>query len=88
MLPGHEVRCHHWARTHDRALVEATDLTVTFPVARRDIPRRASIALRAVDRLSLAIAPGEVLGLVGESGSGKTTTGRAILRLLRAIRRR
>ncbi len=38
--------------------------------------------MRAVDRLNLSIAPGEVVGLVGESGSGKTTAGRAILRLL------
>ena len=63
------------------ALVEATDLTVSFPTG-GGLLRRGSIMLRAVDRLSLSIAPGEVLGLVGESGSGKTTAGRAILRLL------
>jgi oligopeptide transport system ATP-binding protein len=63
------------------ALVEATDLTVSFRTG-GGLLRRGSIMLRAVDRLSLSIAPGEVVGLVGESGSGKTTVGRAILRLL------
>jgi peptide/nickel transport system ATP-binding protein len=36
----------------------------------------------AVDRMSFALAPGEVLGIVGESGCGKSVTSMAILRLL------
>ena len=36
----------------------------------------------AVDDVSFAVMPGQVLGLVGESGSGKSVTLRSLLRLL------
>jgi oligopeptide/dipeptide ABC transporter ATP-binding protein len=39
-------------------------------------------AVRAVDRVSLGIEPGETLGLVGESGCGKSTVARCLLRLI------
>ena len=38
--------------------------------------------IHAVEDVSFAIMPGEILGLVGESGSGKSTIGRLLLRLL------
>ena len=44
----------------------ANDVTVEFA------------GVRALDRVSLALAPGEILGLIGPNGSGKTTLVNAI----------
>ena len=38
--------------------------------------------VHAVDRVSLDIRKGEILGLVGESGCGKSTLGKAMLRMI------
>jgi peptide/nickel transport system ATP-binding protein len=48
---------------------------------RVEFPTRQG-TLVAVDDVSLAVAPGEVLGVVGESGAGKSLTGAAIIGLI------
>jgi peptide/nickel transport system ATP-binding protein len=55
-------------------LLSVRDLVVEFPT-RRGI-------LRALDKVSFDIMPGEVLGMVGESGAGKSITGSAIVGLI------
>ena len=48
---------------------------------RVELPTRRGV-LTAIDDISFAIAPGEVLGVVGKSGAGKSLTGAAIIGLL------
>jgi len=63
-------------------LLEVTDLSVRFPIRSGVLQRRVG-AFEAVRGVSFGIAAGRTLALVGESGCGKTTTGKAIVQLLR-----
>jgi peptide/nickel transport system ATP-binding protein len=56
------------------SLLQLTDLSVAYRTNRGSV--------RAVEDVTLGVAPGEAVGLVGESGSGKSTVAAAILRLL------
>ena len=70
-------------RTSQDVLIRVTDLKVHFPFTSGPIWRRSRGAVRAVDGISFGVSRGETLGLVGESGCGKSTTGRAIMQLVR-----
>ncbi len=63
-------------------ILEVKDLKVYFPIKGQLIPKTVG-HVKAVDGVDFNIGYGETLGLVGESGCGKSTTGRAILRLLK-----
>ena len=62
-------------------ILAARNLSVHFPV-RKGVFRRTVGHVRAVDRASFDIYPGQTLGLVGESGCGKTTLAKALVGLV------
>jgi peptide/nickel transport system ATP-binding protein len=73
----------HAAPAVDAApLLAVKDLTVRFALRSGVLQRRRG-AVEAVRDVSFDIAAGRTLALVGESGCGKTTTGKAIVQLLR-----
>jgi peptide/nickel transport system ATP-binding protein len=59
----------------DTPVLELEDVAVEYVTRSR--------TTRAVDGVSLAIAPREILGLAGESGCGKSTVANAIMQILR-----
>ena len=63
-------------------LINVKGLKVHFPI-KGGILGRTVAQVKAVDGVDLFVKRGETLGLVGESGCGKSTTGRAILQLIK-----
>jgi oligopeptide/dipeptide ABC transporter ATP-binding protein len=63
-------------------LIDVKGLKVHFPI-KGGILGRTVANVKAVDGVDLFVRHGETLGLVGESGCGKSTTGRAILQLIK-----
>jgi peptide/nickel transport system ATP-binding protein len=66
------------------ALLQVQHLSVRFPI-RGGLMQRPRGWFDAVREVSFDVARGETLALVGESGCGKTTTGKAIVQLLRSV---
>jgi peptide/nickel transport system ATP-binding protein len=65
-----------------QVLLDVQHLSVRFPI-RKGALQRTRNYFNAVNDVSFSIDSGETLALVGESGCGKTTTGKAIVQLLR-----
>ena len=65
-------------------LLQVVDYRVSFPI-RQGLLKRTVGFVKAVDGISFTLAAGRTLALVGESGCGKTTTGKALLQLLRNV---
>ena len=65
-------------------LLDVQSLRVRFPI-RKGLLQRPHGYFDAVDQVSFQVRHGQTLALVGESGCGKTTSGKAIVQLLRDI---
>jgi peptide/nickel transport system ATP-binding protein len=69
-------------RSASQPLLDVQQLSVHFPL-RKGLLQRARQHFTAVRDVSFQVDAGETVALVGESGCGKTTTGKAIVQLLR-----
>ena len=67
---------------NNTALLEVENLKVQFKLKRENLLSAQPI-LHAVDGISFIINRGKTLGLVGESGCGKSTSGLALLGLVK-----
>ncbi|KLN66451.1 microcin C ABC transporter ATP-binding protein YejF [Vibrio sp. VPAP30] len=64
-------------------LLDVSNLRVWFPIT-GGIFKRVVSHIKAVTNMNFELNKGHSIGLVGESGSGKSTTGMAILRLVKS----
>src|SRR6266702_1690008 len=69
-------------KEQNTTLIDVKGLKVHFPI-KGGLLNQTRAHVKAVDGVDMFIKRGETLGLVGESGCGKSTTGRAILQLIK-----
>jgi peptide/nickel transport system ATP-binding protein len=79
--PANEIKERKSKLYSQQPLLTIKELNTWFP-AGRNFFGKPSAFVKAVNKVSFDVYPGETLGLVGESGCGKTTLGRSILRLI------
>jgi peptide/nickel transport system ATP-binding protein len=73
----------------DRPLLKVSNLVKHYATGSNLLSRffdRSDGLVKAADGVSFNIYPGDIFGVIGESGSGKSTTGRAILQLVKPDR--
>lgn len=66
--------------SEEKYVLEVKNLKEYFPIS-KNMLKKNTVYLKAVDGVSLKLKAGQTIGIVGESGCGKTTLGRTILRL-------
>ncbi len=76
-----EIKARREKLYQQNPLLKVEELCTWYPI-KKGILGKTTNFIKAVDRVSFEVYPGETLGLVGESGCGKTTLGRSILRLV------
>ncbi|HTE00221.1 MAG TPA: ABC transporter ATP-binding protein [Mucilaginibacter sp.] len=81
IYPASEIKERKKKLYAQQPILQINELCTWFPVGTGLFAKQKEI-IKAVNKVSFDVYPGETLGLVGESGCGKSTLGRSILRLI------